>query len=222
MSEANGLQRLTESTQKVLNKKKILPSDLTPLSAMDRHALQNEINEALNRLKGQELHDYVEKIEEIVPGKTDLKRQQWELNHAEICRVISNTMKEYNRPPTKNEIAKETGLSRQTIYKHLMEFENSEFYAEQSKKLKILNHKLMAKVYQYACNGSVKAARLYFEMNGELGKSKATKNYFIQINTLKVDESIIKALPKNAIEEIEQIIFRSVPEEKLKLTTNGN
>lgn len=216
MTENNHLQRLTESTEAILNKKKILPEDVLPLSAMDREALQNEINDTLSKLTGEDLEDYINKIEAIVPGKTDLRRQQWEFNHAEICRVISNHVKEYNRPPTKNEIAKETGLSRPTIYKHLMEFEGSEFYTEQSKKLKILNHKLMAKVYQFACNGSVKAARLYFEITGELGK-RTTKNYFIQINNLKVNETLIKALPKNALEEIEQIICRSIPEEILKL-----
>lgn len=207
------LQKFTK-TETLLSKKKLLPADVLPLTQEERRAMEIEINERLSKMQGQEREDFLDKVEEIVPANSELKNQRWEINHSEVSRVISNFIREYNRIPTKNEIAKDTGLSRQTVHKHLLEFSDSEFYNEANQKLKILNHKLMAKVYQAAFDGSVKAARLYFEMTGELGR-KTTKNYYIQINNLRVDEALIKSLPAETLLQIEQLISQSKSVKKL-------
>jgi len=200
------LQPLTES-DRILTKKKIFPADLSSLTTEERAELEQKINRSLNTLTGQELNDYVEKIEGIVPGKTDLRHQQWDLNHTEIARVISNFIKTNNRPPTKNEIAKETGLSRQTVSVHLKEFNQTEYYQEERQKFKMLSHRVLSKVYQHACTGNMKAARLFFEMSGEMKHN--TKNFYIQINNIRVDENLIQSLPKDALRQIEQIISQN-------------
>lgn len=205
------LQKLTEPDA-ILKKTKLTPEDVLHLKGDERKALEDRVGQWLNQLEGEELEDFLVKIEEIVPseGFKDLKNQIYEKNHVEICRVISNFIKSHNQIPTKNIIAKETGLSRQTVHKHLLNFSESEIYKEEMLKLRILNNKLLTNVYESAYNGNVKAARLFFEMTGELG-NRSTNNFFIQINNLKVDESLIKQLPHTAVLEIESIITKSLP-----------
>lgn len=205
------LQNVTES---LLQKDKILPSDVAPLTPEERYAMGMEINERLKKMVGQEREDFLDKVEQIVPANSELKNQRWELNHAEIIRVISNHVKEFNAPPTKNIIAEKTGLSRQTVHRHMNEYAESKDFADHQKSYKILNEKVMAKLYQFACMGNVKAARLFFEMNGSMGKGSTT-NFYIQINSIKVDEAMIKALPAETLVQIEQLICQSTPVKNL-------
>lgn len=218
--EDNGLQTLTE-IEKVLDKKKIVPEDLTPLTMDERKAMEKKINDNLNSLSGDALDAYLEKIEKIVPGKTDLRHQQWEIHHSEISRVLHNYIIENSRPPTKNEISKETGLSRQTIAKHLKEFNNSDFYKEERAKFKMLSHRVLSRLYVIAREGNTRAARLYFEMTGELGNQRVKNNTYIQINNVRVTNELIKQLPIQSIQEIEAIILSNLPNQQTT-KTNGN
>lgn len=180
-----------------------------PLTKEERSSWEDKVSRKLNTLKGEDLDSYWDEIEKQCPGQ-DMRSQRWEHNHQHITRVISNFIKEYNQVPTKSQIAGLSGISRQTIHKHLVEFRNSQFYQLEDLKLKILNHKVMAKVYREAEMGNIKAARLFFEMNGALGTRNNARNYFIQINNLKVDENVIKSLPNETIIQIEQIISKSL------------
>lgn len=214
--EANmPLQTCAETaTEKVFKKKKILPEDLKPLTLAERKAMEQQINDHINKLEGQEQNDFLEKIESICPDKTDLRHQQWEQNHAQITRVLHNYVAEHSRPPTKNELAKDTKLSRQTITNHLREFNDHDCYKDLRQNFKILSNRVLSSLYVSARLGNVKAARLFFEMTGELGNRNA-KHFYIQINNIRVDETVIKALPPEALTEIEAIIYKSLPQPKI-------
>lgn len=207
------LQKLTESDP-ILQKKKILPGDVMHLKKDEREALEQRVSKLFNTLKGDELDALYDRVEALLPseGKTDLKNQLWEKNHMDIIRVISNFVNRHGQIPTKNTIAEESGLSRQTIHKHLVSFSESENYKQEKLKLKVLTSSALAHVYQAACLGNVKAARLFFEMTGELG-NRNTNNFFIQINNIRLDENLIKQLPQSAILEIESIITKSIPQQ---------
>ncbi len=212
MQTKKPLQKLTK-TDEILQKKKVYPSDVTQLPVEEWKALQNEINKRFKDLKGEEREAFLDKIEAIIPEseKPYVRNQIWEDNHQEICRVISNFIKSNGQIPTKYQIAMESGLSRQTVYKHLSSFAESELYKEELSKLKILTNKLLTIVYQDACRGNVKAARLYFEMTGELSCRKtSTNNFFIQINSVRVDENLIRSLPADALNEIEKILCKNL------------
>jgi len=203
------LQKLTEFEEFLSKKKKLTREDYRALSREDQKGLGKLVMERINTLKGEDHDAFVEKVIDSVADKTAFRNQMWEHNHANIAVMISKFIFDHDRLPTKNELAEQTKLSRQTIAKHLAEFAGSEFYQEERSKFKILADRVMAQVYQHACQGNVKAARLFFEITGTLGKTN-TNNYYIQINNLHVDESVIKKLPQDAINEIEYIITKSI------------
>lgn len=199
------LQTLTK-IHAILAKDKILLEDIEVLNSEERTLLQHEINAEIPRRTGNSLNRFFDKIEAIVPDSLDLRHAQWEYNHTEIGRAIALFITEKGRTPTKNEIANTTGLSRQTIHKHLIEFRASSVFKIENEKLRLAGQRLLAKLFKFAIDGNIKAARLFFEMTGELG-TRTTQNYYVQINNLKVDNALIQSLSREKIREIEKIIL---------------
>lgn len=188
-----------------------LKADPKMLEPSELQFLERIINQVLSKLPLQELTDfaYGEAFNDPafnMISREDLRRQVWEQNHAEISRCLHNFLVEHRRPPTRNELAQETKLSRQTITKHLQQFTEAESYKHERKAFKMLSNRVLQRVYESALEGNTRAARLYLEMCGELG-SKNSKNYFIQINNLKVNNELIASLPKEKRIEIENIIL---------------
>lgn len=208
------LQKLTES----------LCSPTSSTGPEERKSIEDSLNKRLKSLKGDDLDRYWDEVEKSNINeevKDDLRKQRWENNHQEIIRSISKLIRENEQIPTKLQIAIESGFSRQTVHKHLTEFSKSPLYEEEFQKLKILNHRILAKLYRSAAEGSVKASRLFFEMTGALG-NRNTNNFFIQINNVRLDEKIIKKLPQSAILEIESIITKSIPQQLNDDKNNAN
>lgn len=57
--------------------------------------------------------------------------------------------------------------------------------------------------------GDIKAARLYFEVLGNIGKSNLainTQNNYIQINQTKLSQEIIKQLSPEQLDQIEAVL----------------
>jgi hypothetical protein len=79
-----------------------------------------------------------------------------------------------------------------------------------------MSDRVLAKVYKYAMNGEVKAARLYFEVMGNLGNQSGlnstinTQNNYIQINQTKLSQETIKYLSPEQLNQIEAVL-QSVP-----------
>lgn len=232
---AKPLQPLTESEGKKsiaeeYNEPKVL-SDLIDLmrkvkadpkflEPSDLQFLERCINQVLSKLPLQELTDFAfsDAFNDAtfnMVSRDDLRRQVWEANHAEISRCLHNFLVENRRPPTRNELAFETKLSRQTITKHFRQFTETESYKHERKAFRMLSNRVLERVYESALEGNVRASRLYLEMCGEIG-GKNSKNYFIQINNLKVNNELIASLPKEKIIEIENIILST------KQLQNGN
>ena len=75
--------------------------------------------------------------------------------------------------------------------------------------------KVLAMVYSYAMNGDIRAAKLYFEVAGNLnaappnGTFVQNQNNFIQINGMVLNQEIVKRLSNEQLQEIENI-FRAV------------
>jgi hypothetical protein len=215
MKENKGLQKLTDLESKfktLLEKPKIKLTDLHGfLNDAEREEFGAFLTKKINVLKGEEKDEIIAKIEEIIPKAT--KNQIWEVNHNQITWAISTLMQEYGRMPTRNEIANKTELSRQTVYKHLKEYSSTPLFQEQVEQFRFMTSKVLAKVFSYAVNGDIRAAKLYFEIVGNtngLSSSNTvinnTQNNFIQINQTKLSQETIKQLSLDQLNQIEAII----------------
>ena len=168
------------------------------------------IYQKLNELKGSELDAFVEKFDSLLA--IDAKNQLWENNHFNIIMAMNQLMTTTARMPTTNEIADKTGLSRQTVHKHLKGYADHPVYAEQMQKLKIMASSIMSSVATLAINGDIKAARIYFDLIGKHGQqgnsttSIQNQNNYIQINETVLSQESIKQLSTEQLNQIEGIL----------------
>lgn len=222
MKAKSGLQKFTEMESKfthLMKKKRIEYSDLKEvLSPQEIELFSTFLTKRLNELKGEERVKLFEQISGII--SSDTKNQLWESNHCEITKAISDFILHYGKMPTKNQIAAETGLSRQTIHKHLKDYSTHPIYAEEMQKFRFMADSVLSKVYKMAVSGdsdNVRAARLYFEVVGCLGGHNAmnttinTQNNYIQINQTKFTQETIKQLSAEQVSQIEDILKHALP-----------
>lgn len=214
------LQRLTETETKfnlLMKKKKLLPCDIdTMLDRKEKDQFGTFLTKLLNEKKGDELANFIEQISDIIPQ--GVKNQLWENNHYRITLAITKLMEDYGKMPTKNQIAEESGLSRQTISKHLKNYQTNPLYAEEMQKFKFMADRVLSKVYKIAIScGDVKAARLYLEVLGYLGNQSGinttinTQNNYLQINQTKINQETIKHLTADQLIQIEGILKAVLP-----------
>ncbi|MBK7302575.1 MAG: hypothetical protein IPI90_04830 [Saprospiraceae bacterium] len=171
--------------------------------------LREILTETFNKFKGTERDNFYKKIELIIPDTT--KNQLWEINHNKITAAISNLMQEYGRMPSKQEIATKTDLSRQTIHKHLKEYTNHPQYLEQIEQFRFMTSKVLAKVFQFAVNGDIGAAKLYFNFMGFMKNGQTpnntliqNQNNYIQINGTVLSQETLNLLNSEQLEHIEK------------------
>ena len=213
-AKKQGLQKFTETESKInklLTLEQITPSDLKPLSELEKDRLMEVLTEKFNKLKGTDRDNFYKKIEPITSDYT--KNQLWENNHHQITWAISTLMQEYGRMPSKSEIAEKTKLSRQTTHKHLKEYANHPQYLQQIEQFKFMTAKVLAKVFQFAMNGDTGAAKLYFNVMGNnlnVQPSNNTliqnQNNYIQINGTVLSQETIKHLNPEQLNTIEAIL----------------
>ena len=216
-----GLQKFTETEAKIvkiLSLEQITPSDLEPLSEPETARLNAVLTEKINNLEGIERDKFWKKIEPVADDTT--KNQLWENNHNQITWAISNLMQEYGRMPTKTEIAAKTELSRQTIHKHLKEYISHPQYLEQVEQFRFMTSKVLTKVFQFAVNGDMRAAKLYFNVMGNLNGQPSNNiliqnQNFIQINGIILSQETIKHLNSEQLNSIETILKAVLPQSEI-------
>ena len=171
------------------------------------------VTEKFNALEGDEKEIFWNKIEDITGELT--KNQVWEYNNNKITAAIANLMQQFGRMPSKTELAEETKLSRTTIHKHLKEFGTHPLYLEQMEQFRFMTKKVLAKVYTFAVNGDVLAAKLFFNVVGNLNNTPRQKNTFIQnqnnyiqINGMVLSQEAIEQLSPEQITSIEKVLNR--------------
>lgn len=198
-----------EKISRVLLLEKITLTDIEDFTCAERKFLGEITTEMLQQLKGEERDNYIDKIAGIVdPGTND---QVWEQNHLIIGRAITKLIGQYGAMPPKFAIARETGLSRKTIAKHLADYKAHPQYLAEMEQFKYMTSNVLAGVCKLACNGDVKAARLYFEMVGAMNKQQQNtvineQNNYIQINNTILSQQNLKHLSKEQLNQIEHII----------------
>jgi len=214
------LQKFADSEAKInniLKLEQITPADLKQLSEAERTRFTEILTERANRLKGTERDKFYEQTDLIT---TDcIKNQLWESNHNQITYAISILIQEHGRMPSKTEIANKTELSRPTIYKHLKEYTNHPLYLAQIEQFKFMTAKVLAKVFSFAMNGDMGAAKLYFNIMGSMnsGQTPSTtliqnQNNYIQINGTVLSQEAIKHLSPAQLSTIETILKTVLPQ----------
>lgn len=212
MKTENTLTNLTPSYEKisrVLRLQKITLADIEDFTGAERDYLGEITTEMLQQLKGEEKDNYINKIADIIHPSTN--DQIWEHNHFVIGRAITKLIGQYGSMPTKFVIARETGLSRQTVAKHLADYQAHPQYLAEMEQFKFMAPNILAGVCKRACNGDVKAARLYFEMVGAINKQQPNtvineQNNYIQINNTILSQQNLKQLSKEQLNQIELIV----------------
>jgi hypothetical protein len=89
---------------------------------------------------------------------------------------------------------------------------------------RFMSSKVLARVFKFAVNGDMRAARLYFEVTGNLGKQVPatvtnTQHNYIQVNQLKLSQQIIEQLAPEQLSQIETLLNTIIT--KSVITTNA-
>lgn len=216
MKVKKSLQKLTDSESEikintVLNLEEITLKDLATLNEIERNRLMGLINEKFSKAKGTEKDNLIKQLDQIM--NSTMKNQLWEYNQNQITWAISTFIQENGRIPTTTEIATKTELSRQTVHKHLKEYSSHPLYLEQIEQFKFLTSKVLARVFTFAVNGDIGAAKLYLNVMGCLNNGQSSnntliqnQNNYIQINGTVLSQETIKNLSPEQLSNIETIL----------------
>ncbi len=211
--KSKSLQKLTKSEQKfqkVLSLESISPADLKGFSEQEVFQFMNLLNEKINSLNGPELDKFYCRIWGFMNEEN--RNIRWEYNQIVITKAISFLMQEFHRIPTHSEIADKSGLSRQTVQKHLKEYSGNIYYSEYTDRLSFLAPKVLARVFDYAVNGDTKAAKLFLQATGYLNsgissvRNIQTQNNFIQLNNTIFNQEKISKLTTEQVKKIESLM----------------
>lgn len=225
MSNEKGLQNLTKSENneiidtpekvyKLLEKDKVLQEDVNRIREDQIELFQSLVNQKMNSLKEEERDEFLKKVYSIIDD--DSKREMWENNQINITNAISKHIKDYGRVPSKTEIAKFTGISRQTVHKHLSEYNTSPLFASQLEEFRILGTKVLASIYEEALKGDIKAAKLFLQTTGWINGSGqkvsiGNQNNYIQVNGTIINEEALKQLPPDQLALLSNMIKGVIP-----------
>jgi predicted transcriptional regulator len=188
---------------------KITAKDIEGLNQVEREYLAETTTQTLAQLTGVERDNFLDKIDLIIPAST--KSEIWQCNHSLINRAVSNYMRKNGVMPAKSDIARETGLSRQTVAKHFAAYKRRPEFTSKMEQFKFMAPNVLANVFKHALNGDMRAARLYFEMVGAPYKQQANtvineQNNYIQINNTILSQENLKQLSAEQLNQIENII----------------
>jgi len=198
-----------QKVNRLLMLKKLTVQDIADLDQMERDYLEETATQQLRGLTGEARDSFIEKMEAIIPIST--KNQIWEYNQTVISNAISKFIGKHGCMPSKTLIAEETGLSRQTVVKHVKEYQTHPEHLAAVQQFKFMAPNVLASVFKSAINGDTKAARLYLEMVGAISKQQPgmvvnEQNNYIQVNNTILSQENLRALTAEQLNQIEHII----------------
>jgi len=187
----------------------ITAEDYNKLTPEEKELCNKKQLEIVKQLEGKELTTFIDKIHQTMPA--DFNEDLWERNHDRICCVINETMQTQHRLPSKSEIATKTGLSRNTVSKHLTEFREHKLSSERKERFGLMEQTIMTALYTKCIQGDVNAMRFYFEVTGLINKGAGAsvienQHNYIQINNLKLSQEEIQKLSPKQLKQIEAIV----------------
>lgn len=160
---------------------------------------------------GRELMELVENVKFISNQEyIEKKNITWEINHELILSAISDYVKDYQTLPSVTRLSHRLDLSRNTITKHLKKY-HKEHEEDDFQRLKMLRDKGLLMMYSYGIRDSnMQALNIFFntvsKMEKVRGESIKTQNNYIQFNDIKIEESMLKNLSQEKLDQIMDII----------------
>lgn len=147
---------------------------------------------------------------------TALKRDRWYVNDSKIAAHIYSYINDHGFMPANTQISQVTGLSRQTVDKHLKEREFSIIQDEELQKFKAMNSHALTALYRIGIsNKDVKALKAYIDLTKDImqpsGGCRITNNNYIQFNSITLSQENIKRLKPEHILQIEGILMEALP-----------
>ena len=206
MNKRKSLQKFTD-IEYLLEQDIIEQEQYDKLNEKEQSLLIEKIEEILSTLKGSKRDNFIKKIYPVLNEST--RNSLWEYNNSQIYFQIYKTIKDYNRLPTKVEIANSTGLSRQTIHKHFNELEKNELYQQEITKFQMLKPLILSKVFNLAIEGNLLACKLFLNSlsNSTENEQTINNNNFIQINGLTINQDFIQNLDSKKLNQLQKILI---------------
>lgn len=219
--EKQGLQKFTNSRlaealpldveellSSILNADKLRLEDIWSLSDDQKKKIATILTAGYLTLGGEDRDNFLDKTDQIISQSS--RSEIWERNHHCILNVISWQTITNRQIPTLKEIAEETGLSRVTVAKHLKEYYDSETFKEKENVYKFLREKLLTRVYSYAYEGNMRAAKIFIEASDQRQELKTEihnqQNTFLQINGTIITLAQLNSLPIEKQRKIQKIL----------------
>ncbi|WP_282117734.1 hypothetical protein [Maribacter aquivivus] len=142
-------------------------------------------------------------------GEINFKNSTYEANHHIITSFIHNHILENNCFPPTGHIAHKTGLSRQTIYKHLKTGLKNKYNTLITGKMEYMATHALSKLYLIGITqDNATALKSFIELSSREFKKQPSNsiNNYIQINNLKISKEEFNQLPNDTILKIEKLI----------------
>ena len=185
-TKEKSLQKLTVS--ELMKKEIITKEELNSLSKDEQSELKEKLNDLILNSTGTKKDRAYKKSWELVDNET--KNSLWEFNHVKIINTIHNELVNNFAMPTTSTLEGLTGISRQTISKHLKTFKDREFYGLQEQQFKIMKYSILKKLFKMSMEGDVKACKLYLEATGEANQNIRANQYIDkQQNNISINNS---------------------------------
>lgn len=163
---------------------------------------QQKVNELIYH---EDLHPLLRIVQEINGyddhEMDDLRNSHYELNHTKITAFLFEHLRNYGTFPLPGQIAEVTGLSRQTVYKHLESIKKESYSKRYREGIELMRRTILGQLAgKYLREGDLKAAALYLRFTEE-------KNVNIQLNNITLNKQTINNLTPHQVREIETIIM---------------
>lgn len=141
-----------------------------------------------------------------------VRNATYETNHTIIATCIHNYICNNRCFPSIMTIKQETGLSRQTVYRHINNGFSDRFNSVVKGKIEYMIPKALEKLYFIGIeDNNATALKHFIELSGFTSKYNTTNvNNYIQINNLKLSKEEFNQLPNETILEIEKIVSNSI------------
>ena len=211
LTEAGGNARLTKSKlNRLIIREYILPEDVSGFSTAQREQIKTALIKKLETCEPKEKHALVEKIA-MVSNDPELKKDVWEMNHQKVVNAISAHLTEYGFLPTQTTLAKQTGLSRQSIAMHLKAYRDQPAFTDHLEQLKLMKFTVLERVLAQAVSGDLKAAKIFIDAVDKTEERPSTttsntikqQNNYIQVNGLVISEEKLGQLSPEQLLQLE-------------------
>lgn len=128
----------------------------------------------------------------------ETRRRDYEMNSAKIQRAMLSFYQDHQRRPTDEELGKASGLSRQTVHKHMKQLNGMEIFKDGVKRMQLLTEPMMMAIYNSGMKGSSRSQELFMQ----LAHNWAKPQQFI----ITDDPANNEALVPETVEELDETI----------------